>query len=72
MLRIAPCKDCPDRTTGERTEDCHATCERYAEYVASREAVRKQRILYSQVQSAIVAGHRRLKDNPPTGGNKRH
>lgn len=33
-----PCKDCPDRTTGDRVEDCHITCERYAAFRAAKDA----------------------------------
>lgn len=67
-----PCKDCPDRTTGDRTTDCHTTCERYAAFVAMKDEARRQRRLDAEVHSAVLMGHHRLKENPPTGGNKRH
>lgn len=69
MTRLAPCKGCPDRTTGERTTDCHTTCERYAEFVAAKAAERHQRILDAQVNSATLEGYRRVREKPPTGGN---
>ncbi len=68
---LAPCKGCPDRTTGDRTEDCHATCERYAEFCAHNDKIRKARLEYLAATGAAIDGHRRLKENPPTGGNKR-
>lgn len=71
MPRLAPCKDCPDRTTGDRTVDCHATCERYAEFQAQQAKIRKARKEYLAAIGLAVEGHRRLHDNPPTGGNKR-
>ena len=72
MKGKAPCKDCPDRTTGCRSTDCHATCERYAAFVAAKQAENDRRRMFQQVYSAVAAGHRRVKEVPPTGGNKRH
>lgn len=44
-----PCrKDCPDRTP-----TCHGTCDRYAQFAAWREEVRKAKI---QHQAEKVAG----------------
>lgn len=36
----APCKNCPDRT-----ENCHAKCEKYALFVAENEQVKRKRQL---------------------------
>ena len=72
MPRISPCKDCQDRTTGDRSTGCHATCERYAEYVAMLEARNKARRMYNQVCGAEITGRLRVRDVAPTGGNKRH
>ena len=71
MARIAPCKGCPDRTTGDRSVDCHTTCERFAEFQAYNDKIRKARLDYLAANGAAAMGHRRLKENPPTGGNKR-
>lgn len=71
MARIAPCKGCPDRTTGERTEDCHTTCERYAAFRAQVNAISKARFEYLAASGATIEGYRRLKEKPPSGGNKR-
>lgn len=71
MALLAPCKDCPDRTTGDRTVDCHTTCERYAEFRAQKDAINHALRMYREADSAVIEGHRRVKENPPSGGNKR-
>lgn len=71
MTRLTPCKDCPDRTTGERSTDCHTTCERYAAFLAAKDAERQQRRLENQVHSAAMMGFRRVKELPPSGAIKR-
>ena len=65
MANLAPCKGCPDRSTGPRSTDCHATCERYAAFVAAKAAERTQRRLENQVYSAMMQGNRRIKEIPP-------
>lgn len=67
----APCKGCPDRTTGDRAVDCHTTCERYAAFKERNAAINKARCEYLQGIGAEIVGRRRLKENPPTGANKR-
>lgn len=71
MARLAPCKGCPDRTTGDRAQDCHTTCERYAEFVAQNIKTNKARREYLIVVSTVLEGKRRLQEKPPSGGNKR-
>ena len=71
MCIKAPCKGCQDRTTGDRTVDCHTTCERYAAFRAAKDAENRARIDYNQAVGAEVMGRLRLQDDPPTGGNKR-
>lgn len=71
MALMAPCKGCTDRTTGDRATDCHTTCERYAEFLAQRAKIRKARMEYMAANVVAIEGHRRLKECPPTGGNKR-
>lgn len=71
MAMTAPCKGCQDRTTGDRAVDCHTSCERFAEFQAQLAKVRKARLEYMAANAAAIMGHRRLKENPPTGGNKR-
>lgn len=71
MCINAPCKGCQDRTTGDRTTDCHTTCERYAAFLAAKATERQARADYNLAVGAEVMGRRRLQDNPPTGGNKR-
>jgi hypothetical protein len=63
--RIAPCKGCPDRTAGERTTDCHTTCERFLAYKEERRAENKARAEYNLTVTTILEGRRRLKENPP-------
>lgn len=60
-----PCKDCPDRTTGERVHDCHDTCERYAEYRAAKFEETKARTANWLGRTATLEGMRRMKKNPP-------
>lgn len=72
MARISPCKGCQDRTTGDHSTGCHSTCERYAAFVAAKDAENKRRRMYNQVYTAVVVGKLRLRDVAPTGGNKRH
>lgn len=71
MARIAPCKGCPDRTTGDRAVDCHTTCERFAEFQAQLAKVRKARLEYMAATAAAIEGGRRLQEKRPSGGNKR-
>ena len=71
MAMKAPCKGCPDRTTGDREADCHTTCERYAEFQAELAQIRKARAIYLQGLGAEITGKQRMKDNPPSGANKR-
>lgn len=65
MPKIAPCKDCPDRTAGERTTDCHTTCEKYLAYKAACIAEGKARADYNRTITTTLEGRRRLKENPP-------
>lgn len=67
MPRLAPCKGCPDRTTGDRAHDCHTTCERYAEFREQCIQQNKARAEYCLVRATSLEGHRRLKENPPPG-----
>lgn len=55
-----PCKDCPDRTTGERTTDCHTTCEKYAAFHAAREAALHAQSLLNEAKGASVDGFERV------------
>lgn len=71
MSLLAPCKDCPDRTTGDRDMDCHTNCERFAEFQAHLAQIRKARKEYDAANGLAVEGHIRLQKYPPTGGNKR-
>lgn len=57
----APCKDCPDRTTGENRKPCHMTCEKYAAFKAAREAELHARALAIDVKAATIDGHARVK-----------
>lgn len=57
-----PCKGCPDRTTGDRVTDCHTTCEKFRAYREAVEAEAEKRRLWQSVQSAIKAGHTRIKE----------
>lgn len=72
MAKHAPCKGCPDRTTGDRVHDCHDTCERYQEYRAACIQQNKARTEYCLVKSAAMEGIRRMKNNPPPGTKRRH
>lgn len=65
MTRLAPCKGCPDRTAGERTTDCHTTCEKYLEYKKARIAEGNARKDYCRARSATLEGMRRMRENPP-------
>lgn len=65
MARLAPCKGCPDRTAGERTTDCHTTCEKYLEYKAACIQKNKARRAYDLVRATTLEGMRRMKENPP-------
>lgn len=71
MARLAPCKGCPDRTTGDRTTDCHTTCERYAAFLEEKATIDKARREYNQACAGEIVGRMRVKTNPPSGGNKR-
>lgn len=71
-LRIAPCKGCPDRTSGDRVHDCHTTCERCQAFKAARSAENKARMEYGLVRSTTLEGMRRMKNNPPPGPSRTH
>lgn len=71
MPKIAPCKGCPDRTTGDRVHDCHDTCERYQAFRAAKIAEGKARWEYGTAIATSIEGHRRLKENPPPGPKNR-
>lgn len=71
MARLAPCKGCQDRTTGDRAVDCHTTCERFAEFQAQNAKIRQARYEYLQGIGATVIGYRRLREKQPFGGVKR-
>lgn len=56
----APCaKDCPERSC-----DCHATCERYKEYRARKDAEMKERneksYIHWQIKCFELEKHKRL------------
>jgi len=70
MARLAPCKGCPDRTSGDRVHDCHGTCERYAEYKAACIERGKARRDYWMARTATLEGMRRMKNNPPPGASR--
>lgn len=72
MARLAPCKDCPDRTCGDRVHDCHDTCERYQAFKASCIAKNKARMAYWMARTATLEGMRRMKNNPPPGPSRKH
>lgn len=72
MPRLAPCKGCPDRTTGDRVHDCHDTCERYAAFRAAKIAENRARAEYNRAVATTLEGHRRLKENPPPGPSRYH
>lgn len=71
MRPIPPCKDCPDRTAGERTTDCHTNCERYQAYRAAKIEEGRVRRRDALVTSTLVEGRRRMRDNPPSRLNQR-
>lgn len=55
----APCKGCMDRTTGDRSTDCHAACERYQEFRQAKiEEGRRRRAFYN-VRGALQEGRQR-------------
>lgn len=70
--RIAPCKGCPDRTSGDRMTDCHTTCERYAAFREARLKEHKARKEYDLVRSTTLEGMRRMRSNPPPGPSRTH
>lgn len=58
-MRHAPCKGCPDRTTGDRTTDCHTACERYLAFKADQiEEGRRRRDFY-RVRGVLQEGRQR-------------
>lgn len=71
MSRLAPCKGCPDRTTGDRETDCHTTCERYATFRDSCIQKNKARREYDLVRATTLEGMRRMKNNPPPGPSRK-
>lgn len=71
MSNIAPCKDCPDRTTGDRVTDCHTTCEKYLAFRAEREKINQARKEDSQARTTSLEGMWRMKKNPPHNHGKR-
>lgn len=72
MARLAPCKGCQDRTSGDRATDCHTTCERYQAYKAARIAENNARRAYWVAHTATLEGMRRMKNNPPPGPSRQH
>lgn len=56
----APCKGCPDRTTGENRKPCHMTCEKYAAFKAARQVELHARALESDAKAATVEGFERV------------
>ena len=58
---VPPCKGCEDRTVG-----CHSVCERYQEYAAICEAIRKQRrldrVALAPSNGQEVLGRKKLND----------
>jgi len=72
VSRIAPCKGCPDRTSGDRVHDCHTTCERYAAFKAACIAKNRARREDDLIRSTTLEGMRRMKNNPPPGPSRTH
>ena len=67
MANFAPCKGCPDRTTGDRETDCHTNCERYAEFRAACIKKNKARREYVMLRDTVLEGMERMRHNPPPG-----
>ena len=56
----APCKGCPDRTTGENRTPCHMTCEKYAAFKEARQAELRARALELDAKAATIEGFERV------------
>ena len=59
----APCKGCPDRTTGENRKPCHMTCEKYAAFKASKDKANARRREESDSLDAIITSKMHMVKN---------
>lgn len=55
-MKIAPCKDCIDRTLG-----CHSNCTRYREWKADKDRARENERRYSAERAYIAESIQRKK-----------
>lgn len=56
-MKFSPCKNCTRRSTGAHSPSCHATCEDYAEFNASREEERRRKSEEAVVHGYVITNH---------------
>lgn len=68
-METCACKDCTDRVMG-----CHGTCEKYAEFLAKRQAERAERLqktsVYREQAEYTKAVHRKIEQRERRSGRR--